>query len=47
MSNPLLMQIARTKMETAFGPGEFPSNTEISNAKWLGNQRFIFRGLAF
>ena len=35
MSNPLIMQIARTKTETAFGPGEFPSCDEISNAKWL------------
>ena len=35
MSNPLIMQIARTKIETAFGPGEFPSSEEISNAKWL------------
>ena len=47
MSNPLLMQIARTKTETACGLGEFPSSEEISNAKWLGKQRFIFRGLAF
>ena len=35
LSNPLIMQIARTKIETAFGPGEFPSSEEISNAKWL------------
>ena len=35
MGNPLLMQIARSKMETAFGPEEFPSREEISNAKWL------------
>ena len=35
MSNPLLMQIAKMKIETAFGPGEFPSSEEISNAKWL------------
>ena len=43
MSDPSLMQIARTKMETAFGPGEFPSIDvdEISNAKWLDKQRFI------
>ena len=45
MSNPSLMQIARTKMETAFGPGTFPSSAEISNAKWLGKQRFISIGL--
>ena len=45
MSNPLLMQIARTKMETAFGPGKFPSRDEVSNAKWLGKQRFICIGL--
>ena len=36
MSNPLIMQIARTKIETAFGPGEFPSSEAISDAKWLG-----------
>ena len=36
MGNPLLMQIARTKIETAFGSEEFPSSKEISNAKWLG-----------
>ena len=35
MSNPLLMQIARTKTETAFGSEEFRSSDEISNAKWL------------
>ena len=35
LSNPLLMQIARNKMETTFGPEEFPSSEEISNAKWL------------
>ena len=35
MSNPLIMQIARTKTETAFGLGELPSCEEISNAKWL------------
>ena len=35
MSNPLIKQIARTKIETAFGPGEFPFSEEISNAKWL------------
>ena len=35
MSNPLIMKIARTKIETAFGPEEFPSSKEISNAKWL------------
>ena len=35
MSNPLIMQIARSKIETALGPGEFPSREEISNAKWL------------
>ena len=35
MSNPLIMQIARTKIETTFGPEEFPSSDEISNAKWL------------
>ena len=46
MGNPLLMQIARTKIETAFGPGKFPSNAEISNAMWLGKQRFIFIGLS-
>ena len=34
MGNPLIMQIARTKMETAFGPEEFPSSIDISNAKW-------------
>ena len=39
------MQIARTKMTTAFGPGKFPSSAEISNAKWLGKQKFIFIGL--
>ena len=36
MSNPVLMQIARTKTETAFGTEEFCSSDEISNAKWLG-----------
>ena len=35
MSNPVIKQIARTKMETALDPGEFPSSEEISNAKWL------------
>ena len=35
LSNPLIMQIARTKIETTFGPEEFPSSDEISNAKWL------------
>ena len=35
MSNPLIMQIARTKIETTFSPEEFPSSDEISNAKWL------------
>ena len=35
MSNPLIMQIARSKIEAAFGPEEFPSREEISNAKWL------------
>ena len=35
MSNPMIMQIARTKTETAFGLEEFPSCDEISNAKWL------------
>ena len=35
MSNPLIMQIARTKTETDFGLGELPSCEEISNAKWL------------
>ena len=42
MSNPLLMQIARTKIETAFGPEEFPSSEEISNAKWLGKVKIYF-----
>ena len=36
MSNPVLMQIARTKTETAFGTEEFCSSDEISNAKRLG-----------
>ena len=35
MSNRLLMQIAKTKIERAFGPGEFPSSKEISNSIWL------------
>ena len=35
MSNPVIKQIARKKIETAFGPEEFPSSKEISNAKWL------------
>ena len=35
MSNPSLLQIARKKIETSFGPEEFPSREEISNAKWL------------
>ena len=33
MNNSLIKQIARTKIETAFG--EFPSSEDISNAKWL------------
>ena len=37
MNNPLIKQIARNKIETAFGPEEFPSFDEISNAKWLSN----------
>ena len=35
MSNPLIKQSGRTKMERAFGAGEFPSSEEISNAIWL------------
>ena len=35
MSNPLIMQIATTKIDTTFGPEKFPSSDEISNAKWL------------
>ena len=35
MSNPFIKQIARTKIETTFGPEEFPASEEISNAKWL------------
>ena len=35
MNNPLIMQIARTEIETTFGLEEFPSCDEISNAKWL------------
>ena len=35
MSNPVIKQIARKKIETAFGPEEFPSSIDISNAKWL------------
>ena len=35
VSNPSILQIGRSKIETAFGPGEFPSSEEISNAKWL------------
>ena len=35
MRNPVIKQIARKKIETAFGPEEFPSSKEISNAKWL------------
>ena len=35
LSNPLIMQIARTEIETTFGPEEFPSSDEISNAWWL------------
>ena len=34
-SNLLIKQIARTKIERQFGPGEFPSSEEISNAMWL------------
>ena len=42
MRNPLLMQIARTKIEAAFGSEEFPSSEEISNAKWLGKVKIYF-----
>ena len=44
MSDPYLMQIARTKIMTAFGSEDFPSSAEISNAMWfLGKQRFFYR----
>ena len=39
ISNPLIKQIARTKIETAYGPEEFPSSEEFSNAEWLSKGR--------
>ena len=35
MNNTLILQIASLKIDAAFGPGEFPSSEEISNANWL------------
>ena len=40
ISNPLIKQIARTKIETAYGPEEFPSSEEFFNAEWLSKGRF-------
>ena len=40
ISNPLIKQIARTKIETAYGPEEFPSREEFFNAEWLSKGRF-------
>ena len=40
ISNPLIKQIARTKIETAYGPEEFPSSEEFVNAEWLSKGRF-------
>ena len=41
-SNPLIKQIARTKIERAFGPGEFLSSEEISHAIWLSKYLKIY-----
>ena len=39
--NPSKKKIMKQRIERSWGPGMYPSDEEISHAKWLGNCRFV------
>ena len=40
--NPSKKRILKERIERTWGPGMFPSDEEISHAKWLGNGCICF-----
>ena len=40
--NPSKKKIMKQRIERSWGPGMYPSDEEISHAKWLGDGFFVF-----
>ena len=41
--NPSKKMIMKERIERSWGPGMFPSDEEISHAKWLGDGSFLLK----
>ena len=45
--NPNKMRILKERIERTWGPGMFPSDEEISHAKWLGDGCLLLKFIDF